>query len=218
HRRAARQRLHLRADHALRPCERLGAHRRGGRLPRLPLPPPALPHGRHRGRAPLRSHVRFHARLQRHPPGPGDLPRLRLRLDARVARFPDRLHDRPLHAQRHAAGHRAAGALGPQGLAHQLAHATRSAPSNRRENPTSSRSGDAFIRSRGEPRYAASLARSPASRTAISEYSFSSFAITSPSPTFASKLTPTRPACRSPARATTGTPIHSASHVVVVPL
>ena len=37
-------------------------------------------------------------------------------------------------------------------------------------------------------------------------------------PAALSRLAPTRPAWRWPASVTTGTPIHSASHVVVVPL
>lgn len=43
-------------------------------------------------------------------------------------------------------------------------------------------------------------------------------AINSESPTWDSRLTPTRLTCPLPANPTTGTPIHNASQVVVVPL
>jgi hypothetical protein len=43
-------------------------------------------------------------------------------------------------------------------------------------------------------------------------------AINSDNPTAVSRLAPTRDACVSPANVITGTPIQSASHVVVVPL
>ena len=73
------------------------------------------------------------------------------------------------------------------------------------------------MRSRSVERNACSRSGAAASATAASTYAAGLSAISDGSPRRASRLAPTREACARPASVTTGTPIHSASQVVVVP-
>ena len=74
------------------------------------------------------------------------------------------------------------------------------------------------ILARSPSRKDCNLFRSAAKPTAMPKYLSCVSAIRSGRPIFDNRLAPTRDACESPARVMTGTPIQTASHVVVVPL
>src|SRR5262245_27928791 len=80
-----------------------------------------------------------------------------------------------------------------------------------------SHSAEAVIRSRKPARSLDSLGRSLANETANSTYSSQVVAIVSVSPTLQRWLSEWRLANVSPGQIITGTPIHSASHVVIPP-
>jgi hypothetical protein len=102
--------------------------------------------------------------------------------------------------------------------AHQSRHIARYAASTRRAKPAPSHSGDARMRSRKSARSRARPSRSCASPAAVATYASGVVATRRSSPIAVSMLAPTREAWRSPRSVTTGTPIHSASAVVAVPL
>src|SRR5262249_51799078 len=100
---------------------------------------------------------------------------------------------------------------------HHSRQTRRYAASIRFANAGSSMRTDRFMRPRSPARIRERPSRSPArseqARTKVS----SSCTASSGIPTAASSVNPWRAACVGPARLTTGTPIHSASHVVVTP-
>src|SRR5205085_527377 len=102
--------------------------------------------------------------------------------------------------------------------AHQCRHISRSAAWKRRANVGPSQRGEASTRARRDDRSEARRAASRARDAAISTYRSSLPAISSGRPTLLRRLLPTRAALMRPARETTGTPMYSASQIVVVPL
>ena len=100
---------------------------------------------------------------------------------------------------------------------HCCQHARRAAP-NLAACPTWSNNGLCCSSPRSCARKSASCSGFSASLMACPIYSSSLVAIHSGWPAAVNRLTPTRAMCRSPASVTTGTPIQSASQVVVVPL
>src|SRR4051794_18000093 len=98
---------------------------------------------------------------------------------------------------------------------HHVFHISRYAPSISRAKPGPSVNGEASIRARNSARNFANPVKSDASRTAMPTYSSLDRAINSGIPIVVSKLPPARATAVSPASVTTGTPIHSASQVVV---
>src|SRR5262249_45708825 len=104
------------------------------------------------------------------------------------------------------------------GASHHRCHILRKAASILRAKAPPSHNGDAARSGRKERRMSSNRPGLPASARAISTYSSTELAIKSVRPIWLSRLAPTRAAWRSPRSITTGTPIHSASQVVVVPL
>src|SRR5262245_30700545 len=107
---------------------------------------------------------------------------------------------------------------GVLGASHHRCHILRKAASILRAKVPPSHNGDASRSGRKERRMSSKRSGLPASARAISTYSSTELAIKSVRPIWLSRLAPTRAAWRSPRSITTGTPIHSASQVVVVPL
>src|SRR5439155_12763681 len=126
----------------------------------------------------------------------------------------DRSDGRVLASQRPLAGRDLAYA----GPAIAARHICRQAFIQSVENRRASIRADACIVSRNDARIRSSRSRSRASAAAIWTYCGGVAAIRAGKPAAVSRLTATRDTCASPASATTGTPIHNASHVVVVPL
>jgi hypothetical protein len=100
---------------------------------------------------------------------------------------------------------------------HHPLHISRYVPSTSRAKPSASISPDPRILSRSEPRSPLGFAMSPANSAPIRTYSPGVRATSSGNPTLLRILTPPRLTAVLPASVITGTPIQSASHVVVPP-